>query len=164
MIDKTYFSGILLSHFVKSFYSQLEDEENSMKKSEIKEMLLELRDETLEKIAENMKMETGHLQEAIADMYDMADDERERQFSILLCDRDREKLAQIDLERLEEGNYGICEECGCKISAGRLQVRPFARYCVSCKSKIEKNEKYFRSQEEGLRYRGIIKDTEDIES
>ena len=67
-----------------------------MERPEIKEMLLELREDTLEKIAENMKMEIGHLQEAIADMYDLADDERERQFSILLCDRDREKISQID--------------------------------------------------------------------
>ena len=74
-------------------------------------------------------MEIGHLQEAIADLYDLADDERERQFSILLCDRDREKLIQIDeaLERIEDGTYGICEECGCKISEKRLKIMPHRR-------------------------------------
>lgn len=136
-----------------------------MKKAETKEKLLKLREELLQEIAENLKMEIGHLQEAIADMYDLADDERERQFSILLRDREREKLEQIDeaLERLEEGTYGICEECGSKISEGRLNVVPFARYCVACKSRIEKNEKYLRSNEERFRYRGTIKDNEETE-
>ncbi|MBN2466958.1 MAG: TraR/DksA family transcriptional regulator [Deltaproteobacteria bacterium] len=136
-----------------------------MKKSIVKEMLLKLREETLRSIGENMKMEIGHLQEAISDIYDLADDERERQFSILLRDRDREKLEQIDdaLERLEEGTYGICEECGQKISEGRLKIRPFARYCVPCKSKIEKNDQYLHRQEEGIRYRSMIRDTDNGE-
>ncbi len=136
-----------------------------MKTSKFKDMLLKMREELLQEIAENVKMEKEHLQEAIADMYDLADDERERQLSILLCDRDREKLNQIDeaLERIENGSYGICEECGCKISEKRLEVMPFARYCVPCKDKIEKSEKYLRSQEEVFRYRGIVKDTEEVE-
>ena len=137
-----------------------------MKKSQIKEMLLQLREDTLKRIADNMKMEIGHLQEAISDMYDQADDERERQFTILLCDRDKETLSQIDdaLERLEEGDYGLCEECGAKISPARLKIRPFARYCVPCKSQLEKNEQYLRGQgDEGMRYRTTIRDTDDIE-
>ena len=129
-------------------------------------MLLKLREDTLKKIAGNMKMEIGHVQEAISDMYDQADDERDRQFSILLCDRDRETLGQIDdaLERLEEGEYGLCEECGDKISKARLNVRPFARYCVPCKSKLEKTDRYLRGQaEEGLRYRTSIRGPEEAE-
>lgn len=136
-----------------------------MKKTEFREMLLEMKGELLQEIAANMKMEISHLQEAIADIYDLADDERERQFSIILCNRDREKLELIDeaLEKIEDGDYGVCEECGSKISEGRLKVMPFARHCVPCKSKIEKEEKYLRNQEEGLRYRSILKDTEETE-
>ena len=136
-----------------------------MKKVKIKEMLLELRKDTLKKIAENMKMEIDHLQEAMADIYDLADDERGRQFSILLSDLDREKIDQIDdaLERLEEGTYGICEECGQKISVARLKVRPFAKYCVPCKSKIEKNNEYLHEEEGGLPYRRVIPNTEETE-
>jgi DnaK suppressor protein len=137
-----------------------------MKKAEIKNMLLKMREDTLKKIASNMKMEIGHVQEALSDMYDQADDERDRQFTILLCDRDRETLSQIDdaLERLEDGEYGLCEECGEKISKARLSVRPFARYCVPCKSKLEKNERYLRGQsEEGVRYRTAIRGPEEVE-
>ena len=136
-----------------------------MNLAKFRDMLLEMKEDLLQEIAENVKMETGHLQEAIADMYDLADDERERQFSILLCDRDREKLLQIDdaLERIENGAYGICEECGRRISEKRLHVMPFARYCVPCKDSIEKNEKYLRGQKETFRYRGIAKETEEME-
>ncbi|HNR13643.1 MAG TPA: TraR/DksA family transcriptional regulator [Thermodesulfobacteriota bacterium] len=136
-----------------------------MKKEEVRDRLLQLREETLSKIAGNMKTEIGHLQEAISDLYDLADDERERQFSILLCDRDRDTLAQIDeaLERLEEGEYGLCEECGEKISPARLKIRPFARYCVTCMSRLEKNEKYLRTQDDSLRYRSMIRDADEAE-
>jgi len=136
-----------------------------MKKNEVRDMLLKMKDNLLQEIASNMKMEIGHLQEAIADMYDLADDERERQFSILLCNRDREKLELIDeaLERIEEGTYGICEDCGSKIAEGRIKVMPFARYCIACQSRIEKEGKYLRNQDDSLRYRSLIKDTEEIE-
>jgi DnaK suppressor protein len=136
-----------------------------MKISQFKEMLLEMRGALLQEISGNVKMEIGHLQEAIADMYDLADDERERQFSILLCDRDREKLLQIDeaLERIEDESYGICEECDCTITEKRLQVMPFARHCVPCKNDIEKNEKFLRGEKETFRYRGIGKETEEAE-
>jgi DnaK suppressor protein len=138
-----------------------------MKKEELKDMLLKMKGDLLKEIAVNMKMEISHLQEAISDMYDLADDERERQFSILLCNRDREKLALIDeaLERIEEGTYGICEECGSKIPEGRLRVMPFARYCINCQSKIEREEKYLRrdTQEDNIRYRGFLREGEELE-
>jgi len=136
-----------------------------MKKNEVRDMLLKMKDNLLQEIASNMKMEIGHLQEAIADMYDLADDERERQFSILLCNRDREKLELIDeaLERIEEGTYGTCEDCGAKIAEGRIKVMPFARYCITCQSRIEREEKYLRNQDDSLRYRSFIKDTEETE-
>ncbi len=138
-----------------------------MRKEELKDMLLKMKGDLLKEIAGNMKMEITHLQEAISDMYDLADDERERQFSIILCNRDREKLALIDeaLERIEEGTYGICEECGLKIPEGRLRVMPFARYCITCQSKIEREEKYLRrdNQEDSLRYRGFLREGDEME-
>lgn len=38
------------------------------------------------------------------------------------------------LERIAGGTYGICEECGEEIGAGRLAVIPHARRCVDCAS------------------------------
>ena len=39
--------------------------------------------------------------------------------------------------RLESGAYGVCERCGKEVPLDRLTVEPFARYCVSCLSKME---------------------------
>jgi DnaK suppressor protein len=36
------------------------------------------------------------------------------------------------LARLDDGSYGRCEVCGQHIAAGRMEVRPTARTCVSC--------------------------------
>ncbi|MGD9401724.1 MAG: TraR/DksA C4-type zinc finger protein [bacterium] len=48
-------------------------------------------------------------------------------------------LREIDsaLEKLKEGSYGVCEECGKMIGVKRLEVVPFARLCIKCKSKEE---------------------------
>lgn len=49
-------------------------------------------------------------------------------------------LKNIDqaLERLDEGTYGICEECGQEIGKKRLEVIPFALCCVQCQQEKEK--------------------------
>ena len=44
----------------------------------------------------------------------------------------------VALAKIKEGNYGVCQECGEQIGAGRLKVIPLADYCVECQSKIEK--------------------------
>ena len=60
----------------------------------------------------------------IGDEGDRADNERIREVSILLSARDKEKLLAIEeaLERIREGTYGTCAECGDEIGAGRLKV------------------------------------------
>ena len=40
------------------------------------------------------------------------------------------------LAHIEEGTYGVCEECGKEISAARLEARPFSLLSVDCKSKL----------------------------
>ena len=51
-------------------------------------------------------------------------------------------MVKIDaaLEKLQEGTYGICEDCGGKINEERLKVLPFAIYCKDCQEKIEQLE------------------------
>jgi len=53
-----------------------------------------------------------------------------------------EKLRKISsaLDRLNQASYGICEECGAKISEKRLQVVPFAAYCLECQEALEDEE------------------------
>ncbi|MCC6347841.1 MAG: TraR/DksA C4-type zinc finger protein [Nitrospirales bacterium] len=58
----------------------------------------------------------------------------------------RETLIKIDtaLRKLEEGTYGICEECGDEISEERLKILPFAIYCRDDQEKKEMMEKMER--------------------
>lgn len=46
----------------------------------------------------------------------------------------RAELIQIKraLERIDNGEYGICQECGRKIPPGRLKAIPYTSYCVEC--------------------------------
>ena len=44
---------------------------------------------------------------------------------------------QEALERLESGEYGVCEECGEDIGIARLKARPVTTLCIECKSNQE---------------------------
>ena len=58
----------------------------------------------------------------------------ERQHAAALLEAAREQVAAIDvaLERLAEGRYGICDQCGRPIGEDRLAARPAARTCIEC--------------------------------
>ncbi len=51
-----------------------------------------------------------------------------------------EKIASA-LRKIEDGTFGICEECGRRISEKRLMARPIARLCIKCKEKEETEER-----------------------
>lgn len=46
------------------------------------------------------------------------------------------RLLNAALDRLREGEYGICTRCDQPISPRRLQVLPWAKYCVPCEEDI----------------------------
>jgi len=55
---------------------------------------------------------------------------------------EHEKLKQLNaaLERLEDGDFGICQECGEEIAAKRLKAIPWARYCIHCQEEMATRE------------------------
>ncbi len=128
------------------------------KMDEIKQMLLKMKEDTLKEINKAVKsgsdLPSG---EPSGDIYDQASSERDRELGLLLGDREREKLHNIEeaLMKMEEGEYGICEECEEEIPIGRLKVMPFARYCVKCKADIEKQQAQTKRFEEDRAYREI---------
>jgi DnaK suppressor protein len=125
---------------------------------EIKKILLKMKEETLAEISKAVKSGSNlPVGEPSGDIYDQASSERDRELGLLLGDREREKLRNIDeaLLRIDEGEYGTCEECGDDIPLGRLKVLPFARYCVKCKSDIEKQQAQTKRFEEERAYSEI---------
>lgn len=77
-----------------------------------------------------------------------------RDMDIALVEMESETLRKIDaaLRRLEEGTYGICEECDEKISEPRLRALPFASLCRDCQQarEGEPTERPLHALEEGL--------------
>ena len=45
------------------------------------------------------------------------------------------------LEKIENGEYGICEMCDEPISIQRLKAKPHARFCIICREIVEKDLK-----------------------
>ena len=73
---------------------------------------------------------------------DIADSLTEAELGFKLKNSEEIILAAIDaaLTRIEEGTYGICQDCGARISDERLEVMPYAVRCITCKSEYEKNK------------------------
>lgn len=79
----------------------------------------------------------------VPDPNDRASIESDRSFELRIRDRERRLLTKIDeaLARIEDGEYGICEECGCDINVKRLEARPVTTLCIDCKTLQEQKER-----------------------
>ncbi|MCG6550930.1 MAG: RNA polymerase-binding protein DksA [Candidatus Magnetominusculus sp. LBB02] len=77
------------------------------------------------------------------DLTDQASAEIDMNFMLKLKGREQKLLKKIDLsvERIEEGTYGLCENCGEEISIRRLEARPVTTLCIDCKTEQEEEEK-----------------------
>ncbi len=120
----------------------------------IKDMLLKMREDLVREIARRSKASAATGVQDIGDILDSVSEERTRELDLILTDREKQKLKQIDdaIDRIEENTYGLCEECGAKIPKQRLKVVPFAKYCVECKEIIEREERYTREEpDEGIK-------------
>lgn len=112
-------------------------------KKEITQKLLEAKAKILQEVSHKIRTESDVLKFEIGDIYDIASNERDRELALMLGDRDREKLSEIEdaLERIKESSYGTCDECGEPIHEDRLRALPATKVCVECQSKNERELK-----------------------
>ena len=77
------------------------------------------------------------------DLTDQASAEADKNFTLRLREREQKLLKKIDeaLDRIANGTFGLCENCGEEISYKRLKARPVTTYCIACKTKQEEEEK-----------------------
>ena len=77
-------------------------------------------------------------------MADISSDNTRHEMELQLLSEDGDVLKLIDaaIDRLHKGTYGRCLDCNQMIPEGHLQVRPYAIYCIKCKSKREEQQKY----------------------
>lgn len=76
------------------------------------------------------------------DEVDQATTDVEQSMRMRLCNRETLYLKKVDeaLRRIEEGTFGLCDSCEEEIGLKRLEARPTATLCVSCKEEQEKKE------------------------
>lgn len=79
----------------------------------------------------------------LSDPLDRAVFDSERSYTLRIHDRENVLIKKIraSLEDIEDGVYGVCDDCGKYISIERLKARPVARRCIQCKTKQEKRER-----------------------
>jgi RNA polymerase-binding transcription factor DksA len=81
----------------------------------------------------------GDLSSMPIHMADIGSDNFEQEFTLSLMQNEGDTLQMIEncLERIEEGTYGQCEECGVKIPKTRLNAIPYSVLCVRCAEQQE---------------------------
>lgn len=83
---------------------------------------------------------------SIPDVADRASEETDRALELRTRDRQRKLIAKIDaaLRRIDDGEYGYCEQTGDPISLKRLDARPIATLSLEAQERHERREKVHR--------------------
>lgn len=77
--------------------------------------------------------------EGTEDIVDRANNSYNRELMFSLSDNERQRLLDIDkaIERIDDGSYGRCSNCGTEIADKRLEAVPWTRYCIDCQELAE---------------------------
>ncbi|MBO6796806.1 RNA polymerase-binding protein DksA [Maricaulis sp.] len=83
---------------------------------------------------------------ALPDLADRASTETDRSLELRARDRQRKLISKIDsaIRRIEEGEYGYCEETGEPIALARLDARPVATLSLEAQERHERKERVHR--------------------
>lgn len=117
-------------------------EEKPMSNSEVQKMrdvLTVKRDELLAVVQRKKEQEMPIGEVEIGDEADIATRSVEKEMLFELTDSEKQTVDMIEaaLRRMEKGVYGRCESCQRVIPRLRLEVMPWARYCIQCQSEME---------------------------
>lgn len=106
-----------------------------------RKILLAQKENLLEKVKNNSDMHRTDVSDEVRDTADFAADYYERELAMGLSETERNRLHEVEdaLDSIENGEYGKCLSCGSHISPPRLEALPFAKLCIECKAKEEKN-------------------------
>jgi DnaK suppressor protein len=104
--------------------------------AKIRKRLIALRDEIRKVIDWRDTAQGG---DGAMDEIDQANELIEKEMGFVMSNNMMTNLKEVEeaLDRIEKNRYGKCLHCGEEISPKRLEVLPFARYCVPCQEKME---------------------------
>lgn len=130
-------------------YRPSEDEPfmNERQQEYFRQKLLAWRDEILTEsqiTLANLRAENAPL----PDITDRASSESDRSLELRARDRQRKLISKIDaaLRRLDEGEYGYCEDTGEPIGLARLEARPIATLSLEAQERHERRERTQRDE------------------
>jgi len=113
-----------------------------------RKLILKMKDKILDEIKhisedtlkKSQKDACGDISGYTYHMADVATDTYDREFALGLAANERQSLYELDeaLKKIEEGAFGVCEDCKAIITKIRLKAVPFARLCLKCQEKKEK--------------------------
>ena len=128
---------------VKPYQSKKHEEYMGKKQLEhFRTVLLQWKEELMTEVDRTMH----HMQDESAnypDPVDRASQEEEFNLELRARDRERKLLRKIEetLSRINDQDYGYCDDCGAEIGVRRLEARPTANQCIECKTISEIREK-----------------------
>ncbi|WP_432821887.1 TraR/DksA family transcriptional regulator [Trichloromonas sp.] len=108
--------------------------------AQAKERLLKMRREVMKEVQNASAAAREMGQDGVPDIGDMSANTYSRDVLLNLSETQRQKIRDIDaaLDRLAQDVYGVCVRCEEEIDQRRMEVRPFSRYCIECKTDVEK--------------------------
>ena len=118
---------------------------NAAQLAYFRQKLLAWKDDILRESRDTMaQLKSGPIREA--DVTDRASSETDWAIELRTRDRQRKLISKIDdaLRRIEEGDYGYCEETGEPISLKRLEARPIATLSIEAQERHERRERVYR--------------------
>jgi DnaK suppressor protein len=109
------------------------------------EILEARRDEIIKRAQQTLNEDMTLDVDDLPDEMDLASSEYLQSFTFRLRGRERMLLDKIGkaLQKIEDGSFGVCDECSDKISLKRLEARPETTLCIRCKEDQERVEKDF---------------------
>jgi DnaK suppressor protein len=98
-----------------------------------------LADEALGKPGEEATCNLSHVPIHMADLGTAS---FEQQFTLSLMENEEQVLEEIAAawDRIDQGTFGRCEECGKEIPKARLLVLPFTSFCVECARVVQRSD------------------------
>lgn len=84
---------------------------------------------------------SGNAGSDFSSLAEVGTDNFDRETALRVASNEADTLYEIDeaLLRIDNGGYGDCEGCKTKIPKKRLEVAPWARYCITCQETIERD-------------------------
>lgn len=116
-----------------------------MKRRVIEELAVELRQRKstlLQDLTESHTDLETITDERESELEESAQKDRIARLTSRLKERDQKTIRDIDaaLERMDTGEYGLCENCGNEIAIARLRALPMAQLCIECATAREKRQ------------------------